>query len=121
MKAFFFGATSAVLLAVSAGASAAQTTLVDEGTFILRENGREVGREVFAIRRSGTGPGAVIIAQGRVDLGESDDLVTSLEVSGEGFRPATYAVQVEGAAPERIAGRVSGGRFSARIISPAGE
>jgi hypothetical protein len=121
MKAHFFGATSALLLALASSPLGAQTTVVDEGTFVLRENGREVGREVFAIRRSGTGPGAVVIAQGRVDLGEADDLVTSLEVSGEGFRPATYAVQVEGAEPQRIAGRVAGGRFSARIISPAGE
>jgi len=121
MKAHFFGATSALLLALASSPVGAQTTVVDEGTFVLRENGREVGREVFAIRRSGTGPGAVVIAQGRVDLGEADDLVTSLEVSGEGFRPATYAVQVEGAEPQRIAGRVAGGRFSARIISPAGE
>ena len=121
MKANFFGATSALLLALASSPLTAQTTVVDEGTFILRENGREVGREVFAIRRSGTGPGAVVVAQGRVDLGESDDLVTQLEVSGEGFRPATYAVQVEGTEPQRIAGRVAGGRFSARIISPAGE
>lgn len=121
MKAGFFGATSALLLALASTPATAQTTVVDEGTFVLREGGREVGREVFAIRRSGTGPGSVIIAQGRVDLGESDDLVTQLEVSGEGFRPATYAVQVEGTEPQRIAGRVAGGRFSARIISPAGE
>lgn len=120
MKAGFFGA-SALLLALTTADAGAQTTLVDEGTFVLRENGREVGREVFAIRRSGTGPGAVIVAQGRIELGESDDLVTQLEVSGEGFRPATYAVQVEGTEPQRIAGRVAGGRFSARIISPAGE
>lgn len=121
MKAYLFGASSALLLAFGGSAAAAQTTVVDEGTFILRENGREVGREVFSIRRSGTGPGAVVVAQGRVDLGESDDVVTALEVSGDGFRPATYAVQVEGTEPQRIAGRVSGGRFSARIISPAGE
>lgn len=121
MKAYLFGASGALLLALAATPALAQTTVVDEGTFILRENGREVGREVFSIRRSGTGTGAVVIAQGRVDLGESDDVVTSLEVSGEGFRPATYAVQVEGTEPQRIAGRVSGGRFSARIISPAGE
>ena len=121
MKAGFFGATSALLLALATADAGAQTTLVDEGTFVLRENGREVGREVFAIRRSGTGPGAVVVAQGRIELGESDDLVTQLEVSGEGFRPATYAVQVEGTEPQRIAGRVAGGRFSARIVSPAGE
>ena len=121
MTAHFFGATSALLLALASTPAAAQTTVVDEGTFILRENGREVGREVFAIRRSGTGPGSVVVAQGRVDLGDADDLVTQLEVSGEGFRPATYAVQVEGTEPQRIAGRVAGGRFSARIISPAGE
>lgn len=120
MKSFRFAISSALVALLSTSA-AAQTTVVDEGTFVLRENGREVGREIFSIRRSGTGPGAVVIAQGRVDLGEADDLVTSLEVSGEGFRPATYAVQVEGSEPQRIAGRVSGGRFSARIISPAGE
>lgn len=109
------------LIVLAATAASAQTLTLDEGTFVLRSGGREIGREVFTIRQNGTGSGSVIVAQGRVDLNDSDGLVTNLEVSGPSLRPASYQVQVEGDQPQKIAGRVAGGRFSARIVSPAGE
>ena len=111
---------AAATLSTSAAASA-QTLVLDEGQFTLRTNGREVGREVFAIRQTGTGPAAVVIAQGRVELTDADNLQTSLETSGPALRPAAYQISVEGDEPQKIAGRIAGGRFSARIVSPAGE
>ncbi|MGH7476881.1 MAG: hypothetical protein ACRELD_11365 [Longimicrobiales bacterium] len=98
----------------------AQTTVLDEGTFRIMLNGREVGRETFSIRQSGSGGDAVIVAQGRISLG-GEQISSSLELQGAGLRPAAYEVQVEGDSEQRITGRVSSGRFSARILSAAGE
>lgn len=105
-------------------ALSAQTTTLDEGTFRLTVGGREVGTETFSIRQSGSGERAVVIAQGRVVLAGDDgseQLTSSLQLSGAALRPAAYDLQVEGGDAERIAGRVVGGRFSARIVRPSGE
>lgn len=102
-------------------AADAQTLLLDEGTFVLRSGGREIGRESFVIRQTGTGSAAVVVAQGRVNLNDATGLQTSLETAGPALRPAAYQISIEGDAPRTIAGRVAGGRFSARIVSPAGE
>jgi hypothetical protein len=101
-----------------------QTTTLDEGTFRLLVGGREAGTETFSIRQSGSGDRAVVIAQGRVvlaDGGGGEQVTSSLQLSGSPLRPAAYDLQVEGEDTERIAGRVVGGRFSARIVRPAGE
>src|SRR5690606_15633743 len=97
---------------------------IDEGAFRLLIGGREVGRETFSIRRAGTGPDAVIIAQGRVSLDAAptpEEVATKLEVSGAALRPAAYELTVRGAEARRILGQVVGGRVSARIIMPGGE
>ena len=102
----------------------AQTTTLDEGTFRLLVQGREVGTETFSIRQSGAGDRAVVIAQGRIVLAGDDgseQVSSSLQLSGSALRPAAYDLQVEGGDAERIAGRVVGGRFSARIVRPSGE
>lgn len=101
----------------------AQTAL-DEGSFRLLIGGREVGRETFSIRRAGSGPDAVIIAQGRVSLDGGpapEEVATKLEVSGAAMRPRAYELNVRGEESRRILGQVVGGRVSARIISPGGE
>jgi len=101
----------------------AQTAL-DEGSFRLLIGGREVGRETFSIRRAGSGPDAVIIAQGRVSLDAGptpEEVATKLEVSGAALRPTAYELTVRGEESRRILGQVVGGRVSARIISPGGE
>ncbi len=111
----------ALLMPLALGA---QTTTLDEGTFRLLIDGREVGTETFAIRQSGTGDRAVVIAQGRIVLAGADgseQLTSSLQLAGSELRPAAYDLQVEGGDAERIAGRVAGGRFSARIVRPSGE
>lgn len=101
----------------------AQTTTLDEGAFRLLIDGREVGTETFSIRQSGAGERAVVIAQGRVVLASDggEQVVSSLQLSGSPLRPAAYDLQVQGGDAERIAGRVVGGRFSARIVRPSGE
>ncbi len=66
----------------------------------------------------------MIIAQGTVVLdtaGTPEEVRSVLRVEGPTLRPAAYDVTVQGPDARRIAGRVVGGRFSARIISPAGE
>jgi hypothetical protein len=113
------------LLAVALpSAASAQTSTLDEGTFRLLVGGREVGTETFTIRQSGSGERAVVIAQGRVVLdgaAGAEQVTSSLQLSGATLQPAAYDLQVEGGSTERIAGRVVGGRFSARIVRPAGE
>lgn len=101
----------------------AQTSTLDEGAFRLMVDGREIGTETFSIRQSGSGDRAVVIAQGRVVLadGGGEQVVSSLQLSGTPLRPAAYDLQVQGGDAERIAGRVVGGRFSARIVRPSGE
>ena len=107
-----------------ASPAAAQTVTLDEGSFRLSVGGREIGTEVFSIRQNGTGEAAVIIAVGRIvmdgDKGPQQ-LNSELQVAGGTLRPAAYEVRVQGTGSEQIKGRVVGGRFSAQIVSPAGE
>lgn len=121
LRPVVLGALAAVLCAASAKA---QTVTLDEGTFRLLIGGREVGTETFSIRQNGSGGDAVIIARGRVVLDNDPgarQLTSSLQLAGGSLRPAAYDVKVEGADERQIAGRVAGGRFSARIVSSAGE
>ncbi|MGQ0560477.1 MAG: hypothetical protein ACT443_01230 [Gemmatimonadota bacterium] len=109
---------------VLSGTVHAQTTTLDEGSFRLTVRGEEVGTETFSIRQNGSGAGAVIIAVGRVVLGTergAQELSSELQVGGRTLRPAAYEVRVQGTDEERITGRVVGSRFSAQIVSPAGE
>ena len=99
-------------------------TVVDQGSFRLTLGGQEVGSESFSIRQDGTGPSAVTIAQGTValDTGKVAQEITSwLRLTPVGARPAEYRLSVQGTTREQITGTVAGGRFSARIVSPAGE
>jgi hypothetical protein len=115
---------SAMVMAGAGTPALAQTVTLDEGSFRISVGGKEVGTEVFSIRQNGSGENAVIIAVGRVVL-DSDkgpqELSSELQVAGSSLRPAAYEVKVQGAGAEQIKGRVVGGRFSAQIVSPAGE
>lgn len=118
-RAFMAGAVSALLAAAPAGA---QTT-IDEGTFRLVIDGREVGTERFAIQLRGSGPTAETTATGSVTLDSAtgEDVTTTVSFSGLDLRPAQYTVSVGGEGGDRLSGRVSGRRVSARIVSTAGE
>jgi hypothetical protein len=121
LSAFVF---TALAILVSGTHVTAQTVTLDEGTFRLTVSGQEVGSETFSVRQTGTGENAVIVANGRVALDSErggQELSASLEVAGAALRPAAYQVNVQGGESQKIAGRVVGGRFTARIVSPAGE
>lgn len=111
-------------LTLSAFPAAAQTGAEDEGSFEVLVNGRPVGTEQFSIRQSGLGANAEFIATGRVQVllpTGSLDLAPRLRASGFQAAPVTYEVTVGGDAPRRIVGSVGSGRFSAKIVTPAGE
>jgi hypothetical protein len=113
-----------LLVGAGAGAMPAQTVTLDEGSYRILVGGREVGTETFSIRQNGTGPAAVIIARGRVTLDTAragQELNSTLQLAGGTLRPAAYDLTVEGADEQKIAGRVVGSRFSARIRSASGE
>jgi hypothetical protein len=113
-----------LICALAAPNAIGQQVVIDEGRFRLSINGREVGTETFAIRQTGTGDNAVITATGQITLDTAraaQELTSQLRVTGASWRPATYQVAVTGANKEQIQGHVVGGRFSATILSPAGE
>lgn len=115
---------TAIAVAVAPVGAQAQTSTLDEGSYRISIGGKEVGTETFSIRQNGTGEGAVIIAVGRIVLDAeagAQEVSSELQVGGRTLRPAAYEVRVQGAGAERITGRVVGGRFSAQIVSPAGE
>lgn len=104
-----------------ASGSAAQTTVVDEGTFRLSIEGTPVGTETFSIRRNGEGPDATTVAQGRVVLDTGEQTRALLQTRGPGLRPTAYKIEVTGPEKQSISGQAAGNRFRATIVSTAGE
>jgi hypothetical protein len=99
----------------------AQTAIIDEGSFRLSVRGSPVGTETFSIRRTGTGAGSTVIAQGRIVLDSGDQTRALLQVEGPGLRPSAYQIEVTGAQGQSIRGQAAGNRFRATIVSSAGE
>ncbi len=116
-------ATFGLALALAPAQVGAQGVL-DRGSFRLTLAGQEVGTETFTIRQDGAGPAAVTVAQGSValDTGRvAQELTSWLRLSPVAARTAEYRLNVQGSAQQQITGTIAGGRFSARIVSPAGE
>ena len=102
--------------------AAAQTG--DRGTFQVSVGGRPVGTEEFSIQETGAGESMEIIATGRVNLRLPTgtlELAPRVRTTGFDAQPVSYQVDVGGSSPQKIAGTVGGGRFSARIVTAAGE
>lgn len=92
----------------------------DEGSFDVRIDGQRAGTEEFSIRQTGS----ETVATGRIRLRTADgtlEITPRLRTAGAAGEPVAYQVDVEGNDPRKIVGSVGGGRFSARISSPAGE
>jgi hypothetical protein len=102
----------------------AQAGASDQGTFRVYVGGRDVGTEEFQIRQAGSGEGSEFTATGRVALrleSGSLELTPRLRARGLGADPVSYQVDVGGDSPRKIVGSVGDGRFSARIVTAAGE
>lgn len=115
-------AVAGILLAP--GLAMAQTGTDDRGSFTVLVGGRVVGTEEFVIQQTGAGSSAEIVATGRVQLQLPTgtlELGPRLRTSGLQAQPVAYEVSVGGSSPQRIVGTVGAGRFSARIVTPAGE
>jgi hypothetical protein len=115
--------TAAVLAAIPrAEPAAAQVVTVDEGSFTISQNGREIGREQFRIRRTPTvDGGATYVASATVAYGDhrlSPDLSTDVRGAPLAYRVET---RVGTDTQERLTAQVGRGRFSALVKTPKGE
>lgn len=120
-----FSLHKALLVAVFASApAAAQAGVTDAGTFRITVGGQSAGTEEFSIRQSGSGAATETIATGRVQVrlpSGTLDLAPRLRATGVQGEPVSYQIDIGGTAPERIVGTVGSGRFSAKIVTAAGE
>jgi hypothetical protein len=117
-------ALTCALVLTGGGTAFAQSAADDAGTFAVSVGGHRVGTEEFAIRQTGVGAGAEIVATGRVTLNlatGSLELAPRLRTTGFQADPVAYEVTVGGDSPRRITGTVGSGRFSARIVTASGE
>jgi hypothetical protein len=118
----------ALALAVSAlaqpGRGAAQSVVVDEGTFAVSLRGAPAGTEQFAIRRAGVGDDAIVIANAVIllDRGAGPmELRPLLEVTPLDDASVNYQLKVSGSETSELSVRVAGRRYVARIRTDAGE
>jgi hypothetical protein len=101
----------------------AQSVTVDEGTFRILVDGREVGTERFAIRRSGSGADAQIIATAEIQMEVPEgrvDLRPALQASGGDMAVSAYQVKVSGDRQEEVTMELGERRFFTRIRSERG-
>lgn len=99
----------------------AQTTL-DDGTFRLLFDGREIGSERFWIKQTGQGAEAVIIAHATITIdtaGRREEVTTDLQTSRGSLRPEAYARQT--LSGDTLDAAVAGNRVRVRVRSARGE
>lgn len=105
-------------------AVAAQSVTLDEGTFRITVDGQPAGTEEFAIRRSGAGPEAQVIATAeiRMDLPEGRvELRPALQASGQEMAVSAYQIKVSGQRQEEIYVTLGDRRFRTQIRTERGE
>ncbi len=112
------------LAALASAPAAAQSGASDQGTFRVYVQDTEVGTEEFTIRQVGSGETSEYTASGKISLRlptGSLELTPRLRSRGLQADPTSYQVDVGGDSPRKIVGNVGEGRFSARIVTAAGE
>lgn len=106
------------------GTGAAQSVVVDEGTFAVTLGGAPAGTEQFTIRRAGVGDDAIVIANAviRLDRGAGPtELRPLLEVTPLDDASVNYQLKVSGSEASELSVRAAGRRYLARIRTGAGE
>ena len=108
-------------LLFAATTAAAQSVVVDEGSFTVSRGRDRIGREDFIIRRTSSPGGDVLVASATVSY-NGRRLSPALRADSTGA-PLAYQVEVRSGADiaERLVGQVGRGRFSARLRTPQGE
>lgn len=116
---------TALVAVVSAPAvAAAQSVVVDEGTFALTLGGAPAGIERFTIRRAGVGDDAIVIANAVVQLGGgggTTELRPLLEATPLDDASANYQLKVSGAESAEMSVRLAGRRYVSRFQTQTGE
>jgi hypothetical protein len=118
------GATVLVLGSVLPAPAAGQSVTVDEGTFRISVDGRDVGTETFSIRRSGTGDQAQIIATAEIRMEVPEgrtDIRPALQASGSDMAVSAYQVKISGALQEEIYVTLGDRRFLTSVRTERGE
>jgi hypothetical protein len=109
---------------VAPGVLAAQSVVVDEGTFTVSLAGAPAGTEKFAIRRAGVGGEAIVIANAVIELNRGEgpiELRPLLEVTPADDASSSYQLKVSGAETSELSVRLAGRRYVSRIHTEAGE
>ena len=113
----YFAAT----MAATSSALGAQVTIVDQGRFVITQNGRRIGTEDFVIRRTPGSGGDVLTGTATVAY-QDRRLAPALRTDPRGA-PLAYQVEIR-VGPEvleSLRGQIGRGRFSARVRTPGGE
>ncbi|MDH5588891.1 MAG: hypothetical protein OEZ65_03310 [Gemmatimonadota bacterium] len=113
--------TLIALALVLAPAIHAQTVVMDEGSFAIRIDDAPAGSETFAIRRSGLGLEASIIANGVVRLRSGEELRPVLQARPPEGTVLAYQMKVTGPSPVEIRLNLAGPRYVTVVRSAAGE
>ncbi|MEQ9399811.1 MAG: hypothetical protein RJQ04_11685 [Longimicrobiales bacterium] len=116
-------AAAALLLALPTTGHA-QSVVLDEGTFRIWVDGREVGTEEFTIRRAGMGSDATIIAHAVVALDAADgarELRPVLEAVPADGTAAGYQLKISGSEATELSVNLAGGRYVSMLRSNVGE
>jgi hypothetical protein len=110
------------LAAVSA--AHAQTVTVDQGRFLLTWQGQDAGSESFAIRQTGSGAMAEVVATAEIrtrDARGEAQLLPLLQMTGSAMVVTSYQLRVSGDREEEVALTLTDRRFLSRVRSAQGE
>lgn len=112
---------AALALLLPAGLAAQHSGLVDEGTFMVSQNGAPLGRESFRIVRAPAPGGQVYQARSQSALG-ADRLTTILGTDSTGA-PVSYEAELQrdGRVLERARGTGTSRRFTVVVQTRTGE
>lgn len=102
----------------------AQTVTVDQGRFLLSWQGQDVGTESFAIRQTGTGVTAEVVATAEIRTRDADgevQLIPLLQMTGAAMAITSYQVRLTGARDEEVVLNLTDRRFLSRVQSVRGE
>ncbi len=103
---------------------AAQSVVIDEGTFRVFVNGQDVGTEEFTIRRAGLGAEATIIAHAVVTLTLSSgarELRPVLEAMPQDGTASAYQLKISGSESTELSVNLAGRRYVSMLRSDVGE
>lgn len=111
----------AATLAVISPELPGQVEIVDQGRFVITENGRRIGTEDFVIRRAPSAGGDVFTGTATVAYSERR-LAPALRTDPKGA-PLAYQMEIRVGpeVKESLRGQIGRGRFSARVRTPGGE